>query len=984
MNPYYSNHYTAEQHESLINFVISSLESPNEPTIVSKHYSNERNMATEVQAYAKISGKDWTYYVKNLEICIGRDTESKFDVLPDLNSTLPHDPNKVDIDLGPAKVVSRKHAIIKYNIQQGYWELHVIGRNGAKVNFRRIHHNTSKSGPPTTIPLQSGTILDIGGTQMIFILPDQIPLLSESALDHLIPKLTRIFGLQPSTNNPLINDLIKNSPYAIQERERLKFEQSLQHPLNHSNNNGDNNNNNNNNNNNASIAFQNLRNSITDNSNISSSKIIYNNNTNPTSQEFRIFKMYSTIPNNNLNGNNGPNDFNNHQFKYSTLIHSNIPSTTTTTTITTNNVPYSELSGPTTIVNGDFSYNVVSQSSSEANMKRLTSLVENGFPNAMDYATDLSLDENRSVKPPYSYATMITQAILSSKEGVISLSDIYRFISTNYSYYRYTKSGWQNSIRHNLSLNKAFEKVPRRPNEPGKGMKWRVSEKFQKEFLNAWYSGNLSKIKRSSPVTRQLYIHLSKYHRLPGRDENGNLLNPYDETPSTNSINQTSVGNNTNNSSYHGNNQSSDNTSASNSSNQDINNPHNNAQQLHTIQITFNTDDTNNNAKKTGDATAPMNNEIPNNSVSKRMLNTINQNQQQKHELYYSQDGKFPQENNTNSHNGNQNLQNKDQNIVLPKIVMDSNITSQPIDSTSTASPKNHSNTGSISAELIENINMKNNDLSSATNINTNQDNKGNVMRTDNNNNSENNITHTAATTTTTNSDKLSASNIMIPLSGSKLDHSISNGYDTLLRSPNKAFQISAMEAYTPERGSIINQQETKSPGASNTTGNDESSSENKNGNDTSNNNSSNPAAVSSENGLTASVNSKKQLLNSNKSSPGVWNLLQFSSAVNTPAIASINSREDNDMNVATFSTSNFNDGNGTLENNKVNSTSWTSASSPLKTQSIITPASTDEAANREAVITSKTIPISMESSVSQNRDLILDTENAKLTTVNN
>ena len=279
---------------------------------------------------------------------------------------------------------------------------------------------------------------------------------------------------------------------------------------------------------------------------------------------------------------------------------------------------------------------------------------------------------------------------------------------------------------------------------------------------------------------------------------------------------------------------------------------------------------------------------------------------------------------------------------------------------------------------------MKNNDLSSATNINTNQDNKGNVMRTDNNNNSENNITHTAATTTTTNSDKLSASNIMIPLSGSKLDHSISNGYDTLLRSPNKAFQISAMEAYTPERGSIINQQETKSPGASNTTGNDESSSENKNGNDTSNNNSSNPAAVSSENGLTASVNSKKQLLNSNKSSPGVWNLLQFSSAVNTPAIASINSREDNDMNVATFSTSNFNDGNGTLENNKVNSTSWTSASSPLKTQSIITPASTDEAANREAVITSKTIPISMESSVSQNRDLILDTENAKLTTVNN
>ncbi|KAK5960100.1 forkhead family transcription factor FKH2 PWA37_002592 [Arxiozyma heterogenica] len=971
-NPYYSNRYTAEQHESLINFVISSLDSPNEPTIVSKHYSNDRNMATEVQAYAKISGKDWTYYVKNLEISIGRDTESKFDVLPDLNSNLTHDPNKVDIDLGPAKVVSRKHAIIKYNIQQGYWELHVIGRNGAKVNFRRIPHSVSKSSPPTTIPLQSGTILDIGGTQMIFILPDQIPLLSESALDYLIPKLTRIFGLQPSTNNLLINDLIKSSPYAIQERERLKFEQALQNPLN----------NNNNGNNNASIAFQNSRNNITDNSDINSSKLIDSNNNNSTSQEFRIFKMYSTVPNNNFNGSNSSGDFNNHQLKYNTLIHSNIPSATTN-----NNVPYNELSGPTTIVNGDYSYNVVSQSSSEANMKRLTALVESGFPNAMDYATDLSLDENRSVKPPYSYATMITQAILSSKEGVISLSDIYRFISTNYSYYRYTKSGWQNSIRHNLSLNKAFEKVPRRPNEPGKGMKWRVSEKFQKEFLNAWYSGNLSKIKRSSPVSRQLYIHLSKYHRLPGRDENGNLLNPYGETPSTNNINQTNVeGNNinTNTTTNDNNNNNSGTESATNNNSQNVNNPNNNIQQLHTVQITFTANDSNNNTTKTDNATYPLNNEIPNDNVSNTLLNSVDQNQQQQQpqhgqerELFQSQNSKFPQENDTNNHSENQSLQTKDQNIILPKIVMDSN-------STSTTSSKSSSNTGNIPTGLMENTNMKNNEISRTEKMNINQVNKENVMETNSNSNSNSNNNNNDHITVTNNSDKLSASNITIPFSGNKLEQTLSSGYDTLLRSPNKGFHISAMEAYTPERGSVINQQETKSPDVSNTAGNSEAPSNNKYDNDTTNNNGSCTPAISSESGLATSANSKKQLLNSNKSSPGVWNLLQFSSTTNTPAIASINSREDNDMNVATFSTSHFDKNNEPAENSKINGTLWASTSFPLRSQSIVTSAATDATTSKETDTKSETSSTGIKSSVNQNRNLILDTENAKLSTVNN
>jgi len=82
---------------------------------------------------------------------------------------------------------------------------------------------------------------------------------------------------------------------------------------------------------------------------------------------------------------------------------------------------------------------------------------------------------NKYSKPKMSYAQLICEAILHSKDNQLTLSEIYAEIHRRHPYYLLENRNWQNSIRHNLTLNKCFVKVPRSSNE-GRGSYWTMEK----------------------------------------------------------------------------------------------------------------------------------------------------------------------------------------------------------------------------------------------------------------------------------------------------------------------------------------------------------------------------------------------------------------------------------------------------------------------------------------------------------------------------
>ncbi|XP_067643750.1 forkhead box protein biniou [Eurosta solidaginis] len=119
----------------------------------------------------------------------------------------------------------------------------------------------------------------------------------------------------------------------------------------------------------------------------------------------------------------------------------------------------------------------------------------------------------RPEKPALSYINMIAMAIKESPTGKLTLSEIYSFLQKRFEFFRGPYVGWKNSVRHNLSLNECFKKLPKGMSvgKPGKGNYWTIEQNsaymFEDEAsLRRRPRGYRSKLKvKSYPSTNGFY-----------------------------------------------------------------------------------------------------------------------------------------------------------------------------------------------------------------------------------------------------------------------------------------------------------------------------------------------------------------------------------------------------------------------------------------------------------------------------------------------
>uniref|UniRef100_A0A3B3U3F1 Forkhead box N2 n=1 Tax=Poecilia latipinna TaxID=48699 RepID=A0A3B3U3F1_9TELE len=89
-------------------------------------------------------------------------------------------------------------------------------------------------------------------------------------------------------------------------------------------------------------------------------------------------------------------------------------------------------------------------------------------------------------KPPFSFSLLIYMAIEQSPSKSLPVKEIYGWILEHFPYFSNAPTGWKNSVRHNLSLNKCFRKVDKSLGKAnGKGSLWCVDPEYRPNLIQA-------------------------------------------------------------------------------------------------------------------------------------------------------------------------------------------------------------------------------------------------------------------------------------------------------------------------------------------------------------------------------------------------------------------------------------------------------------------------------------------------------------------
>ncbi|XP_058807492.1 forkhead box protein A2-like isoform X2 [Phymastichus coffea] len=127
----------------------------------------------------------------------------------------------------------------------------------------------------------------------------------------------------------------------------------------------------------------------------------------------------------------------------------------------------------------------------------------------------------RQEKPPYSYIALIVMAIQSSPGKRLTLSEIYTYLQQHFPFFRGAYQGWKNSVRHNLSLNECFIKLPKGLGRPGKGHYWTIDPASEYMFEEGSFRRRPRGFRRKCQALKPQYAHQYAFPTATGSVQTG-------------------------------------------------------------------------------------------------------------------------------------------------------------------------------------------------------------------------------------------------------------------------------------------------------------------------------------------------------------------------------------------------------------------------------------------------------------------------------